>query len=65
MLDKFLDLLKESVIMQAVLTIMIWGTICYLFLAGRTVPDLLVWAGTTILGVFFGAKMQNYANRVS
>ena len=59
-MDKFIDLLKQSVILQAALTTMIWGVMMYLIIAGRPVPDILLSAGNIILGFYFGTKAQLY-----
>jgi len=56
-MDKFWDLLKESVILQAVLTIGIWGILGYLVITERTIPDIMIGAANLVLGYYFGAKM--------
>ncbi|MEW5992946.1 MAG: hypothetical protein AB1744_00935 [Candidatus Zixiibacteriota bacterium] len=55
-MDKFIELLRESVIVQASLTLLIWGTICYMYIALYDVPEVLVAAGSAILGFYFGTK---------
>lgn len=60
MMEKFLDLLKQSVLVQAALTLIIWVVIGYLYATGQVVPEALLGAGTTILGFYFGSKSQNY-----
>lgn len=62
MLDKFIELLKQSVVLQASLTVMIWGVMMYLIVIGRPVPDILLSAGNIILGFYFGSKSQLYIN---
>jgi hypothetical protein len=52
----FWDLFKQSVILQGVLTVMIWGTICYLVATGQAVPDIISAGGMGILGFWFGTK---------
>ena len=56
-MDKFWDLLKESVILQAVLTLGIWGVVIYLVVVGRIVPDILMSAANLVLGFYFGSKL--------
>ena len=64
MLDKFIDLLKQSVVLQAALTVMIWGVMMYLIIIGRPVPDILLSAGNIILGFYFGTKAQLYVQNL-
>jgi len=52
----FWTLFKESVILQGLLTLMLWGAIIYLVVIGRTVPDILSAGGMGILGFWFGTK---------
>lgn len=55
-------LLRESVVVQGIITTCFVGTACYLWAIGRPVPDQL-WTGCTIvLGFFFGSKIQNIVN---
>ena len=56
MMEKFLQLLEDSVILQAILTVLVWGTIAYLVIAGRDVAPLVHDAGLIILGYYFGSK---------
>lgn len=55
---KFLDLLAQSVIVQGVLTIMVVGTLCYLYIAEKAAPEVLVTFASLILGYWFGTKNQ-------
>jgi hypothetical protein len=57
-MSKFLDLLAESVVIQALLAIGLLGGILYLIIAGRQVPDILMNAFMVILGYYFGTKSQ-------
>lgn len=61
-MNTFVTLLKESVIVQATLTFMIWGVICYLYATSQPIPIELLTAGTTILGFYFGSKAQLWIN---
>lgn len=62
-MNKFLDLLRESVIVQGTVTLALVGTICYLALAGRDVPEYVVAASGLALGYFFGSKTQQRIER--
>jgi len=57
-MDKFWELLGESVIFQGVLVLLVWGAIVYLSVVGKEVPDILTQGGALIVGFFFGAKQQ-------
>ena len=59
----FWELMRQSVIVQALLTLFIWVTILYLYATGKVVPDTLLFAGSTILGFYFGAKVQNLVQK--
>ena len=50
---KFLTDLNTSTVLQAILTIMVWGVISYLYATGQAVPDTLLTAGSVILGYYF------------
>jgi hypothetical protein len=56
--DKFWSLVKESVIVQGIMTLMLVGTICYLCVAGREVPILLTNLVLIVVGFYFGAKSK-------
>lgn len=56
-MNKFWDLLRESVILQAILTTGIWGSVLFMMLAGRTVPEGLLGAANLVLGFYFGSKV--------
>lgn len=56
---KFTDMLVESVIVQGILTLGLWGAIIYLSVAEREVPDLLAVGGGAILTFWFKTKIEN------
>jgi len=53
----FWSLLKESVILQAVLTLGIWIAVIYLIVTSQVVPDVLSMAANLVLGFYFGSKL--------
>ena len=55
-MSKFLELLEASVVLQAVLTVLIWGAVIYLVVTGQSVPDVLSSAAFVIFGYYFGDK---------
>jgi hypothetical protein len=53
----FLDLVKSSVITQAIITIMVLFAVLYMLATGQTVPPDL-WALTSlVIGFYFGSKV--------
>ena len=58
-MSTFWKLLQESVITQAILTILVWASIIAMVFLEREIPAYLVEAGLFTLGFFFGAKVQN------
>lgn len=62
-MDKFLDLLRESVIVQSVVTLVLVITLCVMFVIGRPIPDLLAYLASLIVGYWFGSKSQYLLSR--
>ncbi len=63
-MGKFWELVKESVIVQGTVTLIMVGTICYMYANGLEVPGGLEIAFGTILGFYFGSKVQNTIQRM-
>jgi hypothetical protein len=57
-MDKFWELLQESVIVQGVLTVMIVGAWLYMVIAGKQPPAALESLVTLVVGFFFGQKLS-------
>ena len=57
-MSNFWSLFKESVIVQAIITLILLVTICYMYVTGLEVPDTLGIAFGTVLGFYFGSKTQ-------
>lgn len=55
-MEKFIELLRESVLLQALLAIEVISAAIYLALAGQDVPEFLINAIMLILGFYFGSK---------
>lgn len=51
-----LDLLRESVILQGLLTVGLWGVAAYLMITGRPVPDLLAAGCGAVITFWFTSK---------
>lgn len=64
MMDKFTQLLKESVIVQSILTVMMWAVVLYMYTRQLPIPVDLAAAAFTVLGFYFGSKSQNAINRI-
>jgi hypothetical protein len=60
---EFWKLVKESVIIQGVVTLAFVITTCYLYATGQQVPDSLIQLDGLAVGFFFGAKVQQLASR--
>jgi biotin transporter BioY len=56
--DRLLDLVAQSVIVQALVTLSLVGAVIYCTVAGRPVPDSLQSAMMLALGFYFGSKSQ-------
>jgi hypothetical protein len=51
----FWDAFKTSVILSAVITMMLVGTICYMAIVGAAIPDFMVqWGGIIVTSYFVG-----------
>ena len=56
-MQKFWDLLQESVIVQAVITLLVVGAVIYLSVTGQEVPELLSNITGLVVGFYFGSKL--------
>lgn len=63
-MDKFWQLLADSVITQGLITLTLILTTCYLVVFGRAVPAELWAADGLVIGYFFGAKQQQFISRL-
>jgi len=67
-MDKFLDLLAESVIVSGIIALACIGAVVYLAVVGQPIPDVLVNICMIVVGFFFGGKVQqaqdNLADRL-
>ncbi len=63
MKETLVDLLKSSTLIQAIIALGCTGTIGYLYIAGRPVPDTLVSLSMLIIGYYFGSKTQQAINQ--
>lgn len=61
---EFVQLMRESVITQAVITIMMGGVITFMLITGRAVPSELWALNGLVIGFYFGGKVQAQAMRL-
>uniref|UniRef100_A0A6M3LQH5 Uncharacterized protein n=1 Tax=viral metagenome TaxID=1070528 RepID=A0A6M3LQH5_9ZZZZ len=61
-MTKFWELFERSVILQAALTLLFASVICYLVIVGQTVPEIVAYALSTIIGYYFGSKTVTEAS---
>jgi len=60
----FWELFRESVILQGILTVGIWTAIIVLVMRGIEPPEMMVNVGYTIIGFWFGTKVQNAVSKI-
>lgn len=51
-----IDLLQNGILVQGILTLVIWAAIIYLAVTGQTIPEILMTGGVAILAYFFGER---------
>lgn len=54
----FWRLLEESVITQALTTLLLIGAVIYLVVAGQPIPEALFGLASMAMGFYFGSKGQ-------
>ena len=64
-MDKFWELVGQSVIVQGLVTLAFVITACVRMAQGEPVPELLQAALMLILGWYFGSKTQQVASSVA
>ena len=57
-MNTLVDLFRQSVIIQAIITLIVISTIAFMYISGREVPDGLVNLAFIIVGYYFGSKTQ-------
>jgi len=60
-MEKFWDLFQQSVIVQSLVTLVLVGTLCYMFATGQAIPDLLGQVTLLVIGFWFGSKASMVA----
>lgn len=59
----WLNLVRESVIVQGIITIMCIAAVLYLAVTNQTIPPFLADITSLIIGFYFGAKVQNLVHK--
>ena len=62
-MSKLADAFISSVVIQGTLTLGLWGTIIYMSVNGRDIPDLLAVGGGAILTFWFKTKTEARASK--
>jgi hypothetical protein len=60
----FIDLLKESSLVQALITLVIVVTLCYMYVQSMNIPETLTSVMLLIVGYYFGTKQQQAVNKI-
>lgn len=63
--NRLLDMLQESTLVQATIALIMIGTVCYLYVTGRDVPETLANLIALVLGFYFGTKTQQQATKLA
>ncbi len=58
-----LDLIRESVIVQGLITLMVVGACIWLAIHNEVIPPFLADLTSLIIGFYFGAKVQNLVHK--
>lgn len=61
--EELLKLLRESVLIQSLLTLLVVGTVCALTIANREVPKEIWMLTGTIIGYWFRSKTDHSVNQ--
>jgi len=65
MKEKLFELFVDSTIIQSAITMMLVATMLYLIVVGREVPDILANLTMSVVGFWFGQKVQLGARRLA
>jgi len=58
-MNKFWELFRESVILQAMITLVLILVLVYMMVSGKEIPDQLYQMTFLVLGFYFGGKIEN------
>lgn len=58
-METFWTLLAKSVILSGFIVVVCMGTLCFLAITGKPIPEVLVNITLTVVGFYFGSKVGN------
>lgn len=61
-MDRFWNLFEKSIIVQSIITLMLMGSVTFMYVTRSDVPDNLVNMTLLVLGFWFGTKIQGNVN---
>lgn len=61
-MDKFWELMEKNVLVSSLLAAGLVGAVIYLAVTGRPIPEIISALAGTVVGYFFGAKVQQAAS---
>jgi len=64
-MSTLIELLRESVLIQAVITLIVVTGVVYLYASGRPVPQELWSLVSLIIGFYFGSKVERQAQELA
>lgn len=57
-MDKFWELMEKNVLVSSLLAAGLVGSVIYLAVTGQEIPEVIVGLAGTVVGYFFGAKVE-------
>lgn len=63
-MNTFWELFKQSVIVQATITLILTIVLGYMFVTKTPIPDTLLSLYGVVIGYYFGSKTQAYLSRM-
>lgn len=61
-MDKFWELMEKNVLVSSLLAAGLVGSVIYLAVSGQEIPEIISALAGTVVGYFFGAKVQQATN---
>ncbi len=55
-LESFGDMFRRSIITQSIITVILIGTVCYMYISKIPVPNDLISIVMLVIGFYFGGK---------
>lgn len=62
-MENFWELLRESTIVQALITLMVVGAVVYMAVTNQTIPPFLTDVTSLVIGFYFGSKVQSLVHK--